>query len=410
MAGNLVLQHVLWLVAIFAAGAIAPRITTRANSPVVLELFGGVLLGNLGLMGVSFFEPMKQSGFLNALSQIGVSFLLFQIGLESTIVQMRLVGLRALLVALTGISGTFLLGLLFFPLLIPGVGATTFVFLAASLTATSVGITARILKDIGRSQSEESQIVIGAAVIDDIFGLVLLVLTTTLISPGAFVARPVGFAILKVTLSIACALVLGRFAAHHFPRLLSRTAARNNGTLITALLFFVVFGLAFLAAGIPPIIGCFIGGLVLERKRFTGKDPETLDLEWKKTERVVGRLGMVLVPVFFVMTGLSTDLSAMFSLQSLTVALGMIAVAVAGKLACGLTAGTRVSGWVVGVGMIPRGEVLLLYASMGLALGAVSKSVYSSLVIVVMVTTMLAPIVLIRLLRGAGRTSFRKGI
>jgi Kef-type K+ transport system membrane component KefB len=313
-------------------------------------------------------------------------------------------------VALTGISGTFLVGLLFFPLLIPGVGATTFVFLAASLTATSVGITARILKDVGRSQSEESQIVIGAAVIDDIIGLVLLVLTTTLISPGTFVARPVGFAILKVTLSIACALVLGRFAAHHFPRLLSRTAARNNGTLITALLFFVVFGLAFLAAGIPPIIGCFIGGLVLERKRFTGKDPETLDLEWKKTERVVGRLGMVLVPVFFVMTGLSTDLSAMFSLQSLTVALGMIAVAVAGKLACGLTAGTRVSGWVVGVGMIPRGEVLLLYASMGLALGAVSKGVYSSLVIVVMVTTMLAPIVLIRLLRGAGRTSFRNGI
>jgi Kef-type K+ transport system membrane component KefB len=97
-------------------------------------------------------------------------------------------------------------------------------------------------------------------------------------------------------------------------------------------------------------------------------------------------------------------------LVSLTVALGMIAVAVAGKLACGLTAGTGVSGWVVGVGMIPRGEVLLLYASMGLALGAVSKSVYSSLVIVVMVTTMLAPIVLIRLLRGAGRTSFRNGI
>ena len=410
MTGNPVLQHVLWLVAIFAAGAIAQRITPRSNSPVVLELIGGVLLGNLGLMGVSIFEPMKQSGFLNALSQIGVSFLLFQIGLESTIVQMRLVGLRALLVALTGIFGTFLVGLLFFPLLIPGVGATTFVFLAASLTATSVGITARILKDVGRSQSEESQIVIGAAVIDDIIGLVLLVLTTTLISPGTFVARPVGFAILKVTLSIACALVLGRFAAHHFPRLLSRTAARNNGTLITALLFFVVFGLAFLAAGIPPIIGCFIGGLVLERKRFTGKDPETLDLEWKKTERVVGRLGMVLVPVFFVMTGLSTDLSAMFSLQSLTVALGMIAVAVAGKLACGLTAGTRVSGWVVGVGMIPRGEVLLLYASMGLALGAVSKGVYSSLVIVVMVTTMLAPIVLIRLLRGAGRTSFRKGI
>jgi Kef-type K+ transport system membrane component KefB len=97
-------------------------------------------------------------------------------------------------------------------------------------------------------------------------------------------------------------------------------------------------------------------------------------------------------------------------LVSLTVALGMIAVAVAGKLACGLTAGTGVSDWVVGVGMIPRGEVLLLYASMGLALGAVSKSVYSSLVIVVMVTTMLAPIVLIRLLRGAGRTSFRNGI
>jgi Kef-type K+ transport system membrane component KefB len=237
-------------------------------------------------------------------------------------------------------------------------------------------------------------------VIDDIIGLVLLVLTTTLISPGTFVKSPVGTAILKVTLSIAGALVLGRLASHLIPRLLNQVARKNNGTLITSLLFFAVFGLVFLALGLPPIIGCFIGGLVLERKRFRGKDPETLEFEWNQAERVVGRLGKVLVPIFFVVTGLSMDLSAVLSLQSIIIALGMIVVAVVGKLSCGLAAGKGANGWVVGVGMIPRGEVQLIYAGMGLALGALSKGIYSSIVIVVIVTTVLAPLVLIRLIRG----------
>ena len=400
MPSSVVFQYCLWFAAIFAVGAIAQWITPRTSSPAVLELLGGVVLGNLALLGVSLFEPMKLSGFLSALSQIGVCFLLFQIGLESTIVQMRHVGPRALLVALTGISGTFLLGLLSFPLLIPGLGTATYAFLGATFTATSVGITARILKDLGKSRPGESQIVIGAAVIDDVIGLVLLVLMTTLIRPGTIVGTPVGFAILKVALCITSALVLGRLASHVVPRLLGRVLGKLNGTLVTALLFFVIFGFAFLAADLPPIIGCFIGGLILERRRFKGKDPETLDIEWNQTERVVGRLGKVLVPIFFVMTGLSMDLSAMLSLQSIIIALGMIAVAVTGKLLCGLAVGEGANGWVVGVGMIPRGEVQLIYAGTGLALGALSRGIYSSIVIVVIATTVLAPIVLIRLVRG----------
>jgi Kef-type K+ transport system membrane component KefB len=396
-------QYCLWFTAIYAVGAIAQWITPRTSSPAVLELLGGVVLGNLRLVDVSLFEPMKQSELLNALSQVGVCFLLFQIGLESTIVQMRQVGPRALLVALTGISGTFLLGFLSFSLLIPGLGTATYAFLAATFTATSVGITARILKDVGKSLPGESQIVIGAAVIDDVIGLVLLVLMTTLIRPGMIVGTPVGFAILKVALCIAGALVLGRLASHVAPRLLGRILGKLNGTLVTALLFFVVFGLAFFAAGLPPFIGCFLGGLILERKRFIGKDPETLEIEWNQTERVVGRMGKFMVPVFFVTTGLSMDLSGMLSLQSFFIVLGMIAVAVAGKLLCGLTSGERANGWVVGVGMIPRGEVQLIYAGTGLALGALSKGIYSSIVIVVIVTTVLAPLVLIRLIREAGQ-------
>lgn len=401
MTGTFILQIILWLTAVFAVGAIASRFTPRTGSPAVLELLGGIVLGNLGFLGVSLFEPMKQSVFLGALSQIGVSFLLFQIGLESTVVEMRRVGPRALLVALTGISGTFILGLVIVPLLLSGLGAATYVFLAASLTATSVGITARILRDLGKDHPSELQIVIGAAIIDDIIGLVLLVLATTLLRGSSAIAGPVGIAILKIFLSIACALVLGRFVARNFPLLLGRAAEKRNGTLITALLFFIVFGLAFFSAGLPPIIGCYIGGLILERKRLGGKAQETLDFEWSQTERIVGRIGKVVVPVFFVMTGLGTDLSAMLSFQSLFVALGIIAVAVAGKLACGMAAGKGVSGWIVGAGMIPRGEVLLIYASTGLALGALSKAVYSSIVITVVVTTMLAPAVLVRLLRKA---------
>jgi len=393
-------QFVLWLAAIFAAGGIALWITPKPYSPAVFEVLGGVFIGNLALTGVSYFEPMKQSGLLSALSQIAVSFLLFQIGLESTIVQMRQVGLRALAVALTGISATFILGLLTIPLLVPGMGSTARVFVAASLTATSVGISARILRDFGRTHAKESQIVIGAAVIDDIVGLVMLVLATTLVTPGSADAAGIGVAVTRVTVLIVGALLVGRIASHLIPRFLTRIAGKSNGTLITAGVFFAVFGLAFLALGLPPMIGCFIGGLVLERKRFKGKDPERLEFEWLQTERVVGRLGKILIPVFFVMTGIGTDLSAFFSLQIVMMALGLTAVAVAGKLACGAAAGKSALGRIVGVGMIPRGEVQLIYAGSGLALGVLSKDMYSSLVVVVLLTTILAPIALMRILRA----------
>ena len=399
MPGTSFIQHILWLAAIFAAGRIALWVTPKPYSPAVFEILGGVFIGNLGLLGVTFFEPMTHSGFLNALSLIAVSFLLFQIGLESTIVQMWRVGPRALAVALTGIAATFLLGLLACPYLIPGLGESVYVFIAAALTATSVGISARILKDFGRTRERGPQIVIGAAVIDDIIGLVLLVLTTTLIRPGQADVSSLAASITKVVLLIAGALLVGRFASHLLPRALNRVAGNRNGTLMTALVFFAVFGLAFVALGLPPIIGCFIGGLVLERKRFRGKDPERLELEWVQTERVVGGLGKILIPVFFVMTGISTDLSVLFAPRTLAAALGLAAVAVTGKLACGLAAGRGATGKIVGVGMVPRGEVQLIYAGTGLALGVLPTSVYSSLVIVVLVTTILAPIALMRILR-----------
>jgi len=394
-----ILQHILWLVTILAAGRIALWVTPTPYSPAVFELLGGVFIGNLGLMGVPFFEPMKRSGVLSALSLIAVSFLLFQVGLESTIVQMRRVGPRALAVALTGIVSTFLLGLLASPYLVPGMEGKVYVFIAAALTATSVGISARILKDFGRIHEPGPRIVIGAAVIDDIIGLVLLVLTTALILPvpaGApSIAAPLGRAIIL----IAAALLIGRAASRIIPRLLNRVAPGSNGTLITALAFFALFGLAFFLLGLPPIIGSFIGGLVLERKRFDGKDPERLEFEWQQTERVVGTAGKILIPVFFVMTGAGTDLSGFFALRTLAPALGLTAVAIAGKLACGLAAGTSADRKIVGVGMVPRGEVQLIYAGTGLSLGILTTSLYSSLVIVVLLTTLAAPIALMRILR-----------
>jgi len=399
VSGTSFLAHILWLAAIFAAGRIALWLTPKPYSPALFEIVGGIVIGNLGLLGMSFFEPMKQSGVLHALSLIAVSFLLFQVGLESTIVQMWRLGPRALRVALTGITATFLLGLLVCPYLIPGLKRSVYTFIAAALTATSVGISARILKDAGRIRERGPQIVIGAAVIDDIVGLVFLVLATALISPGEADPSAVAASIARVLALIAGALLIGRFASHLVPRLLSRVARRSNGTLITALLFFAAFGLGFFALGLSPIIGCFIGGLVLERKRFRGKDPETLEREWVQTERVVGVVGKILIPLFFVMTGISMDLVAASAPRALTAALGLTAVAVAGKLACGLAAGKGASGKIVGVGMVPRGEVQLIYAGTGLTLGVLPTSVYSSLIIVVLLTTLLAPIALMRILR-----------
>jgi Kef-type K+ transport system membrane component KefB len=394
MQSDPIAHTLLALAAILTVARVGGHFAIRLRQPPVLgELVGGVILGNIGL---AFFTDLRADPTIETLARLGVILLLFQVGLESTVAQMMRVGLSSLLVATLGVIGPFALGWAVGALLLPGAGTYAHVFLGATLTATSVGITARVLKDLGCADTNEARIILGAAVIDDVQGLVILALTTGIVaaadrgvslSNGAIV-----LVIAKATSFLAGALVLGSYLSPHLFSLASRLQA--SGVLLATGLS-TCFVLAWVAdqIGLAPIVGAFAAGLVLERvhyRDFSDRGEHTLD---ELVEPIAG----FLVPVFFVLMGLRTDLRVFTDASVVGLALALIAAAVIGKQLCSLGVVTSgVDRAVVGLGMIPRGEVGLIFANIGatLVVGGiplVTPAVFSAVVVMVVATTLITP-------------------
>jgi Kef-type K+ transport system membrane component KefB len=387
----------LALTVILAAAKIGGDLATRARQPAVLgELIAGVLLGNLGLLGIPWFEPFKTNATLAALAQLGVIILLFEVGLESTVRDMLKVGPTALLVAVLGVVTPFLLGWGVGSLMLPGRSVYVHVFLGATLTATSVGITARVLGDLGKSQSPEARVILGAAVIDDVLGLVILAVVSGVIqasNTGVGVSYGnVGLIVGKAMLFLFGAIALGLVISPRLFGLASRLLGRGV-LLATALAF--CFGLSYLAStiGLAAIVGAYAAGLILENvhyRDFTERGEHRL-------EDLLHPIGVFLVPVFFVLMGMRVDLSSFGRVDILGFAGLLTLAAVLGKQACALgVPGDTLDRLSIGIGMIPRGEVGLIFANIGLGLMArgepvVDQAIYSGVVIMVIVTTMATP-------------------
>jgi Kef-type K+ transport system membrane component KefB len=355
---------------------------------------------------------------------MGVVILLFQVGLETRVAEMRQVGLRAGLVAIVGVVAPFVLGTYVIgPLLLPGLSSNTYLFLGAALTATSVGITARVFRDLGTLKSPEAKIVLGAAVIDDVLGLIVLAVVSAIVSFGVVSASQVGWIISKAVLFLGSAIVLGQLVAPVINQLFSRINAGIGMKFTIAFSSALIFANLAEAIGLAPIVGAFTAGLILEPVHFRNfKDPEVVD-HLKETlqdadpkvkksvwnvleahserhiEELLEPIGYVLVPVFFVLTGMAVKLDTLFNPSILLVAFGITIVAIIGKLAAGWVAGSGVKKSIIGWGMVPRGEVGLIFATIGKSLGVVSDEVFSVIIIMVIFTTLLAPPVLTFLLK-----------
>ena len=387
----------LFLAVILGSAKLGGDLAARLGQPAVLgELVVGVLLGNLSLIGIDALEPMKHSAAIELLAQLGVIVLLFEVGLESTVAQMTRVGASSLLVATIGVVTPFAIGWLVGIWLLPHSSQYVHAFLGAALTATSVGITARVFKDLDRSDSDEARIILGAAVIDDVMGLIVLAVVTAVIAAAdhgsSMSALGIALIVVKAVLFLAGSLLIGRKFSPLVFELSSRLRAR--GVLLGVGLAFC-FSLSWLAGaiGLAPIVGAFSAGLILERahyRSFTDRGERQLD-------ELVTPIAAFLVPVFFVLMGMHTDLASFAHVEVLGLALALVLAAIAGKQACYFgVLGRGVDRLVVGIGMIPRGEVGLIFANMGLTLTVrgervVDQATYSAVVIVVIVTTMVTP-------------------
>jgi Kef-type K+ transport system membrane component KefB len=387
----------LWLVVVLLGAKLGGDLAVRVGQPAVLgELLVGVVLGNLALVGFAGLEPIESDAFIDMFARVGVLILLFEVGLESTVDQMLKVGWSALLVAALGVLMPFLLGWGVGAWLLPEQGPYVHAFLGATLTATSVGITARVLKDLGRSQSVESRVILGAAVIDDVLGLVILAVVSGVIVAadrgGSLQPLDVVVTLAKAAGFLVGALVLGALLS---PRLFSfASRLRAHGVLLaTALAFCFLLSWLANAIGLAPIVGAFAAGLILEHAHF--RDFENRGEH--RLEDLIQPIAAFLVPVFFVVMGMRTDLRSFAQPGVLGLAAALTVAAIVGKQICSLGVLDRgVDRLSVGIGMVPRGEVGLIFANIGLGLSIagqriIDEAVYSAVVVMVIVTTMVTP-------------------
>ncbi|HAF24985.1 MAG TPA: sodium:proton antiporter, partial [Blastocatellia bacterium] len=262
----------------------------RIGQPAVLgELIGGIIIGNLVIWGFTAAEPLKTNSIIAALAEIGVIILLFEVGLESDLKEMMEVGWSSLLVAVLGVIAPFFLGWGVSAYFIPNEPRLVHIFIGATLCATSVGITARVFKDIGKLATREARIILGAAVIDDVLGLLILAVVAGAISRVSTGAA-LSFVDIGLIAGKALVFLVGSIAVGHFvmPQLL-RGAGRleTRGVLLTLAICFCLF-LSWVAAkvGLAPIVGAFAAGLVLD------------DVHYKPTRaRKERELGELLQPV-----------------------------------------------------------------------------------------------------------------
>lgn len=384
-------SFLLALIAIFVAAKLFGEIAERLGQPAVLgELVGGVLIG---VSGFHLVDPHDVS--IHLLSELGVILLLFLIGLETDLRKLMQVGGPAVAVAIVGVGLPFLGGLAFGQLL--GLSMMVSVFLGAALTATSVGITARVLSDLGHLQDDESQIVLGAAVVDDIIGLVLLTLVGTLAAGGSLTFLGVSKVVLVAFGFVLLAVVIGSQLAPRLIRLIDRIEMQR-GLFFSAIVFAFLLALIAQRVGSAIIIGAFAAGLVLARTH-----------RGKEIEREVHDVAQFFIPIFFVVVGAAVDLRSINPLDPdarrfLWIGLGLTVIGILGKLAAGFVVWKKgMKKTVIGVGMIPRGEVGLIFAQIGLSTKLLSSGMYSAVALMVIVTTLITPPILRRLLERRDR-------
>lgn len=359
----------------FAAAKAGGFLLARLRQPPVIgELLAGVIIGP----GV--LNWLRPAEFHEILAELGVVFLLFSVGLETHVGSLKAVGRVALLAALMGVALPFIGG----AVLIKALGGPTpeALFVGAAMVATSIGVTARVLGDMELLRTVEARVILGAAVIDDILGLLIIAVvggltdgTASVAGLGLLFGEAIGFVAFMAFIGVPLARRTGRHigAARH----------QQEGPFALALLFCLAMAALSTKIGLAAIIGAFLAGMVLAETRE----------QWDLDEQIQP-IYRFLVPFFFVVMGAHVDVHALAQPSTLGLMLGVVALAVITKvIGCGgmaLSLGKR-SALFIGVGMVPRGEVGIIVASLGLRLGVLPVSLYGVLIAMSILTTLIAP-------------------
>lgn len=426
---------IFWVTLVFAFGVMGRYIAHRFDQPGVLgELLMGVLVGNIcyfaglpiavilregsavfvifkdllaglplidavhsalpdasygagvmkALEGADGIDLIKVAYVLDIFSRYGVIFLLFMVGLETSVAEIKSTGRSSLQVALIGMAAPIALGLLVTIFLLPDASFNTDLFVAATLSATSVGITARVLKEMNKLKTTEAKTILGAAMIDDVLGLIVLAIVSGMVIQGFVDFGMIFKVVFYVILFFAGALTLGPWLlkkAVLFFKFLDPWESK----LVVSFLFVMTLSWLATCVQLASIIGAFAAGLILHDGFFKEASDK------RQIREIVGPLEALMAPLFFMLIGIQVKLETFYNWHVLLVASGLVLAAVMGKLVSGLGARAKDDRLLIGVGMLPRGEVGLVFASIGRTLGVISDELFSSIILMVIVTTFIAP-------------------
>lgn len=362
------------LAIVLVAAKLAAELFERINVPAVLgEIIAGILIGP-SVLGI-----VQPSNSLHLLAELGVIVLLAEVGLEMDLDELRRVGRVSMFVAVIGVVVPMSTGIAAGELLGESLNAS--LFLGAALAATSVGITARVFGDLHALSSTEARIVLGAAVADDVLGLIILTVVTRVVEQGSV---EVGSLLTTIGLAIGFLVIAGAIGIFLVPRLFQWLDGKaQSPATIGVVAAGLTFAFSAFASGaqLAPIIGAFVAGTALGRT--THHDRIARDFKI---------IGSIFIPIFFLQIGIDTEVSKFFSGHVLLLAAILSTIAIFGKLVSAIGAiGTNTDKLLIGIGMIPRGEVGLIFATIGVSIGVFHEDLYAVVLLMVLVTTVVTP-------------------
>ncbi|WP_115332501.1 cation:proton antiporter [Legionella busanensis] len=333
-------------------------------------------------------EFIKIGYVLDVFSRYGVIFLLFKVGLESSIQELKHTGIESIKVAVIGVVAPIILGFLVAYIIVPEASYKVNLFVAATLTATSIGITARVLSEMNKLKTREARTILGAAMLDDILGLIILAVVSSIVIQGHVDLFMIGQVIIATILFFMVAILLG-------PWLLNKSIKYFHfldlweEKLFISFIFVMFFAWLATVVKLAAIIGAFAAGLIINDSFFENK--KNLRQHSLKINDLISPIESLLAPLFFMLIGLQVKLEAFMHWQVIIMASGLIAAAIIGKLLSGLGGSKKDDRMLIGIGMLPRGEVGLVFASIGRTLGVISDQLFSAIILMVIITTVIAP-------------------
>ncbi|MFN8770344.1 MAG: cation:proton antiporter [Neisseriaceae bacterium] len=397
-------ELLLWL-AIITIFAIFASSTVKIGQPFVLgQLIFGIILGALAHFNILGLSKMLTSEGVSFFAELGSIFLLLEIGLESSLQDIVRAGKHALGVALIGVIIPFILGyFIVVPYILHSNSDALRIFFGSMLAVTSTGISVSVFRELGILKSKACQIVLAASIIDDICGLVLLSITTGLIIQNSLNLATIGSTILHVCIFFIGSILLGKLILPFIIKLISKINNSSDTVILVTISFALLMSYFAGIIGLAFIIGAFLAGLLLYPQLFKGykniQNKADFSEDQHQLEHLIAPYGKIFTPLFFIYAGMQVDIASTLDFNTILTALLISFVAIVSKLFVGIFLPRGINRWIVGIGMVPRGEIGLIFAITGLQLKVINNDIFAAILLMIIITSIITPITINYLVR-----------